>query len=158
MLYKFYDDLTKAKKAEQLVREVFTALTDKYTFDDVSEVRECRYKGDIKATAADGKEIYIEVKDDSRIADTGNVLCEYKNYIKDTEQFIKGNMLSDYDIYTIVSQAERKIYVIDFDVLKRIYKKGEFKVIPHQEQDTYCYLLALSIVKKYGGLIEIIEY
>lgn len=104
MLIYFWKDLAAAKPAEKLVLDTFSSLTTDYTFTDVSNVKECRYKGDIKATAADGKELFIEVKNDSRIANTNNVLCEYQNYIKDGGYYIKGNMCSEYDIYCIVSQ------------------------------------------------------
>ena len=67
-------------------------------------------------------------------------------------------MYSDYDIYTVVSEPERKIYVIDFKILKEIYKKGEFKRINHYAQFTDAYLLSLGMIKKYGGLIDTIEY
>lgn len=104
MLRDFYTDLNNAKGAEQLVLDTFTKLATGYTFENVSDIREYRYKGDIKAVAADGREIFIEVKDDSRIADTGNVLCEYENFLKEDGRFIKGNMYSNYDIYVVVSQ------------------------------------------------------
>jgi hypothetical protein len=42
------------------------------------------------------------------------VLCEEEIFYKDGGYFGKGNMKSNYDIYCIVSQSERKIYVIDF--------------------------------------------
>ena len=159
MLKDFYTDLHNAKAAEQIVRSTFAALTDQYNFDDVSNRRECFYKGDILATdKQSGKQIYIEVKDDSRIADTRNILCEEKVWYKDGCYFSKGNMKSSYDIYTIVSKAEKKIYVIDFAILKANYKQGVFKVIYHADQDTYCYLLPLATIKRKGGIIAVIDY
>lgn len=134
MLSEFYKDLEAAAWAEHLVADTFSSLTTGYTFEWVGDQKEYRYRGDIKATAADGREIFIEVKDDSRIADTRNVLCEEENYIKDGDYFIKGNMKSDTDIYCVVSAAERKIYVLDFKVLKKIYKSlGTFNIIRHAQ-------------------------
>ena len=158
MVFNFYDDLNNARAAENIVKNTFAALSSNYTFENVADQREYFYKGDIRATAADGRQIYIEVKDDSRIADTGNVLCEYEVYYKDYGHFGKGNMQSDYDIYCVVSQAERKIYVIDFSILQANYKKGQHKVIYHWDQDTYCYLLPVSTIKKLGGLITVVNY
>lgn len=158
MLRDFYKDLALAKPAEQLVLNTLSSLAPGYIFDNVSEVKEYRYKGDIKVTTPEGREIFLEVKDDSRIADTGNVLCEYRNYIKDGDYFIKGNMCSDYDFYCIVSQQQRKIYIIDFSILKANYTKGYHKVIYHYDQDTWCYLLRLDIIKKLGGLVAVIDY
>ena len=56
----------------------------------------------------------IEVKNDSCIASSGNILCEEENYIKADNRMIKGNMYCDSDIFCIVSQQARKIYVLDF--------------------------------------------
>ena len=158
MIRDFYKDLEAAKPAEQLVLNTLASLATGYTFTDVSDIKEYRYKGDIMCTAADGKQIFIEVKNDSRIADTGNILCEYQNYIKDADYFIKGNMCSDYDYYTIVSQQQRKIYIIDFSILKANYTKGQHKVIRHYDQDTYCYLLPLGVIKQLGGLVAVLDY
>lgn len=158
MVFNFFDDLNKARAAENIVKDTFAALSSNYTFENVANQREYFYRGDIKATAADGREIFIEVKDDSRIADTGNVLCEYAVYYKEGGYFGKGNMESNYDIYCVVSQSERKIYVIDFDVLQANYKRGNHKIIYHFDQDTYCYLLPIGTIKKLGGLIDVISY
>jgi hypothetical protein len=62
------------------------------------------------------------------------------------------------DIYCIVSQPERKLYILDYKRLREIYKKGEFKVIPHTQQTTYCYLLELCRAKQWGALINTINY
>ena len=158
MVRDFYSDLEKAKSAESLVANVFSSLTNDYTFEEVGDQREYFYRGDIKATTADGREVFIEVKNDSRIAETHNVLCEEEVFYKEGGYFGKGNMKSNYDIYCVVSQQDKKIYVIDFPILKANYRKGEFKVIHHYDQATYCYLLPLGTIKKLGGLITTIEY
>lgn len=159
MLRDFKKDLENARAAEMLTLQLLENLTDDYDFYDMTNDRSWRYKGDIKAVSkATGKLIGIDVKDDSRIAETRNILCEEENYIKDGDYFIKGNMQSEYDVMAIVSQPERKIYFIDFEILKQNYKKGEFRVIKHFDQDTYCYLLPIGIIKKRGGLIAAIEY
>ena len=103
---QFIEDLNKAKPAENLVRETLSRLTSEYQFVDVSNDSDCFRKGDIKAIAADNREIYIEVKNDSRIADTKRILCEDEVYYKHTGYCGKGNMHSDYDIYCIVSESE----------------------------------------------------
>lgn len=158
MIKQFWLDLEDARKVEDLVKETFSNMTNEYTFEDVSKERQYFHKGDIRATAADGRQIYIEVKNDGRIADTGNVLCEEENFFYDSGAYVKGNFYSDYEIYCVVSQEERKIYVMDFKVLKANYKKGEFKAIRHPEQISYCYLLPLYIVKRYNGLIAEVSY
>lgn len=160
MIKEFKNDLAAAKEAERLVQMYFTLLGhEDYTFKRVADDPEYYYKGDIQATDSSNRRIYIEVKDDSRIADTGNVLCEDKVYYADGDYFGRGNMQGETDIYCVVSQKEKKIYVMDFKVLKEIYKPfGIFKKIEHQDQATYAYLLPLWVVKQRGAFIAEIDY
>lgn len=138
MVTNFYRDLEKAKKAEAIVKEVLSSLTSKYEFIDVSNIPNYYHKGDILAVDKEsGKQIFIEVKDDSRIADTKNILCEDLVYYYETGEEVKGNFYNDYEVYCIVSQPERKIYFYDFGTLQRVYKSwGEFKIIRHQQQES----------------------
>ena len=158
MLTNFNRDLAKAKTAEQIALNVLSSYYDGWLLEDVSNDRECFYKGDIKAIYPCGNVQYIEVKDDSRIADTKNILCEECNYIKDGDYFIKGNMSGSGDLYVIVSQQERKLYILDYKRLREIYTKGDYKIIQHPQQVTYCYLLELCRAKQWGALIEVITY
>ena len=158
MLANFKADLAKGHKAEQIVKDVFTSLTDKYEFTDVSNIPQFYNKGDLLATAADGRQIMIEVKNDEVIYKTGNVLCEEEVYYKDADYFKDGYMYSDYEIYCVVSEPERKIYIIDFKILKSIYRKGENKIINHYAQYSDVYLVPIGFIKQNGGLIDIITY
>ena len=155
----FLRDLAAAKGAEQTVLETFKHLTTDYTFEDVSNVCSLFKRGDIKAiNKATGKEIYIDVKDDSRIADTRNVLCEELVYYKTSGYEVNGFMYSDYDYLAIVSKSERKIYVIDFKILQKNYQKGELKQIDHQYQYSITFLCGLHQIKSWGALITTLDY
>ena len=158
MLENFEKDLAEGKEAELIALGILADQTTQYNFTWVGDLRECRYKGDILATAADGTEYYIEVKNDKDIATTGNVLCEDENYIKESGRFIKGNMWNDTDYFAVLSQQDRKLYILDYKKLQSIYRKGEFKIIPHRDQDTYCYLLDLARAKQWGALIYTLKY
>lgn len=158
MVANFYRDLEKAQKAEILVRDVFAGLTADYTFTAVGDERKYYHKGDILAVGADGQEHFIEVKDDSCIGRTQNVLCEEEVFYNSIGDFVKGNMYSDYEIYCVVSQDTRKIYVIDFKVLKRIYHKGRYTDMPHKDQMSFVYLVPVAMIKKENGLIAEIDY
>lgn len=158
MLVNFDTDLVKGHRAEQIVKAVFTSLTDKYTFTDVSNIPSYYHRGDIVATAADGRQIMIEVKNDEVIHKTGNVLCEEEVYYKSYDFWKSGFMYSDYEIYCVVSEADRRIYVIDFKVLKAHYKSGQYKFFDYPQQASDTYLLPLGVLKRYNGLIDIITY
>lgn len=158
MLENFNRDLKFGQRAEEIVFQVFSALDSDHKYEKVGGCRDFFYKGDIVALGEDGKPIYIEVKNDSRIADTGNVLCEEEVYYKRHDYYGKGNMDCDSDIFAVVSEEQRKIYVIDFKVLKSNYRKGEYKVIEHPQQITYCYLLNINEIDRLGGLISVVNY
>lgn len=160
MSNQFEIDLANAKEAEKIVKDTLTALTADYTFIDVSNEPEYYHKGDIKAIDSSGKEFYLEVKDDSRIADTQRILCEEEVYYKNSDYTAIGNMYSDYEYYCIVSKQDRKIYILDFDVLKKIYRKYavDFKKINHKSQYSWCYLLEMCRAKQLGALMYKLSY
>ncbi len=160
MVKQFYEDLVAAKEAERLVEMYFRLLADQtYDFRNVSEDPDYYYKGDLLALDSTGREIGIEIKDDSRIAETGNILCEESVYYIDSGYEGKGNMSCDYDIYCIVSKTEKKIYILDFKKLRKIYKVfGIAKEIPHSDQITYCFLVPLWVAKKQGCFVAEIDY
>lgn len=158
MLKDFKADLQKGKRAEKIVINQLTSLLEGYIIEDVSEVPECYYLGDIRLTDRVGRVIYVEVKNDTRIAETGNVLCEEEVFYKESGELRPGNMFNSTDVYAVVSQQDRCIYFFDFYVLLANYKKGEFRQIEHYDQTTYCYLVNRWDIERWGGLIGIIYY
>ena len=157
MISNFKKDLAAARDAEILVLQLLMGATDAYDFFWVGDNREYFNKGDIKAIdKATGKESYIEVKDDSRIADTHNILCEEQIDYFDYQ--VKGNIYNEFDAYIVVSKQERKIYILSGEVLKANYKRGYKKYIPHLEQATDAYLLPLDVIAAEGGLLATITY
>lgn len=157
MLSNFKADLEAAKEAEQIVARYLQ--TASYQVQDVSDDPECFHKGDLLLTLPTGEQRYIEVKDDSRIADTHNILLEEEVYYKENNYATKGNVYNDYDIYAVVSKSQRKIYFFDFFYIKKIYKQyGTPKVIKHAEQESFCYLLDLCRAKQFGALIAKVTY
>ena len=67
MVKNFFSDMAIAKTAERTVLNVFSKIAPQYNFTDVSNDRRYFYRGDILTIAKDGREIGIEVKQDSRI-------------------------------------------------------------------------------------------
>ena len=157
MISNFKRDLDAARDAEFLVLQLLMGATDAYDFYWVGDSREYFNKGDIKAVnKSTGQESFIEVKDDSRIADTHNVLCEEEVDYFDYQ--VKGNIYNEFDAYIVVSKQERKIYILSGEFLKANYKRGYKKYIPHLEQATEAYLLPLDVIAAEGGLLATITY
>ena len=159
MLADFKEDLKRAKGAEKIVFDTLDKMYCTLLFTNVADNPNYYYLGDITAVDMYGNIKYIEVKDDSRIADTGKVLCEEEVYYKESDYYGKGNMYCKCDYYCVVSQKEQLIYVFDFEKLKAIYKEyGEYKVIEHSQQDTHCYLVELCRCRQFGALLMKIKY
>lgn len=156
MLSKFKEDLAAAKEAEQITKTAIAAAG--YKVFNVADQPEFYHRGDLQIELPSGELRYVEVKDDSRIADTKNILLEEEVYYKESGRLVPGNLYSDYDIYAVVSKTERKIYFFDFKKLKAIKSYGTYKTIQHPEQYSNCYLLELCRAKQFGALIAKINY
>lgn len=157
---QFNNDLEKGKRGEQVVLKTLVALgkNSGFEFQYVGDIPECRYLGDIKVTTPDGAVKYIEVKNDSRIHETYNVLCEeYVDY-RDGRGEQKGNMFCSGDYFAVVSEPSQKIYIIDYKKLREIYKQGEYRVFDWGTQVTYGYLVGTHVLRHNNALLGIIEY
>ena len=158
MVESFWRDLEIAKTAEQDVISALSYLAPEIKFIDVSNDRAYFYKGDIKAILPDGRIVMIEVKRDTRIHETGNILCQEKKKYWGKDEWQKGTMHSDYEIYCIVSPQLRRIYVIDFKILLAHYKSGKSRVFQNDEGIEDIYLLPLEYLKSKDGLLWTIDY
>lgn len=156
MVKGFYDDLKKARKSEALVKHILEKVAPENTYTLTGDW--FQNYGDIEVITPEGEIHYVEVKDDSCIAKTRNILCEEEVYYGDSGKTLPGNMYSNYEIYCVLSRAERKLYVIDFSVLRANYKRGYYKEIPHPHQTTYAYMVELCKIKQWGGLIATLTY
>jgi hypothetical protein len=156
MVKGFYEDLAKARKSEELVKNILAEKAPENIY--VLTGDDYQNQGDIMVFAPDGSVHFVEVKDDSCIAKTRNVLCEDEVYYGDNDKLLPGNMHSNYEIYCVLSQSERKLYIIDFNILRANYKRGYYKEIQHPQQITYAYLVELWKIKKWGGLIATLSY
>lgn len=100
---EFLSDAAKAAQAEQLVTQILNSKTSTWSFEWVGCERECRHLGDIRATdLVTGYSLYLEVKDDGVISESGNVLCEYEKYFYDSG-YKPGNMFYNYEYYCVIS-------------------------------------------------------
>lgn len=152
MVKNFYRDLENSYESVEQVINTLQPLTFDYVFYPTG--LEYQHKGDIGVLDLSNSKVhYIEVKDDSRIAQTHNVLCEEAVYYHESDTEVKGNMYSDYEYYCVVSQQEQKLYIIDFKGLKKIYRNYTRKLIPHEEQTTIAFLVPLGDLRKQNMII-----
>ena len=155
---QFMKDLARGQKAEQIAIEILRANVPHYNFASVTNDQYYWHKGDILGVRTDGKLTMFEIKDDSRIADTGNVFCEEEVRYYATGKVQVGFMYNDYEILCILSQQDKKLYLIDFNKLKQIYKRGTPKTAKHATQETDGYLVPLALVEANGALLATYSY
>lgn len=153
----FKADLQTGKDGERIALEVLCNITENYAFQDVSDVKEMYHKGDIIAYK-DDESYYLDVKNDSKIHATCNILCEDKIFYRRNKEMKEGFMASEYDYLVIVSQPEKKIYIINFDKLKKHYKEGRRQEMHYSWQYSICYLYPLEEAYKHNMVEAVIEY
>ena len=111
----------EGKQAEQLVKDY---LTDRgYTVQDVSEEQD-NYQNDVDfIVQKDGRTSKIEVKLDTRLAETQNIAFEDVFYLKDKESGQTETREGYYhysqcDFLIFVSPADNSLYMVYFAKLK----------------------------------------
>lgn len=156
----FNKDAAAALPGELKVMEVLASKTNDFSFSHIDDQEVNGKKGDILAIEKkSGKAIYIEVKNDSRISQTGNVLCEYQKYYYDSNKTKAGSMFYNYEIYLVHSQDSRTLYVIDFKKLRTFYTiLGDWIQIEEGVEITYGFLVRLKDIIRYNALLYTIEY
>ena len=155
----FKADLLKSKEAEKIALDVLTHTTEDKCFNDVADIQEFWHKGDILVFDRNREfDCFIDVKDDSRIADTHNILCEERVYYRKQKKFKQGFMYSEYDYLDIVSKKESKIYIIDFKKLQKHYKEGKSMCLQYSWQYSDIFLYPLEKAYKYNMVVAEIDY
>ena len=160
MSFDFWNDLKDAERVEELALKIFQDRTDQYELVGVHNERQYFKRGDIIARDKEGREFFLEIKGDKRIGDTGNIFCEEENFWYDSGAFTKGNFYNDYQYYCVVSESTRRVYILDFAILRKHYNKPghSFIKVSHNDNDSYGYLYPLAEAKAHGALITTIEY
>lgn len=157
MLDNFDTDLAWGKRAERIVARL--AQSNGVQVQDISDLPQYRQCGDLLITLASGQQYYLEVKNDSVVGSSGNILCEEEVYYKENDYFKPGFMYNHSDFLLVVSESQREIYVLDFKIMQQIYKtKGQYKFFDYPQQSSDCYLVPLWLAKKYGAWLETINY
>lgn len=160
MVSNFYKDLRKAKIGEKIAMAILKDVYgNHYTFEDVSEDKQCWHLGDIRATRhIDNAVKYIDVKMDSRIAQTRNILCEEAVYYVHNDETKPGCITYPYDAIAIVSVQAKRIWIIDYHMLQEHYKEGKKYTRQFEEQTTSGYLFPLTKAQSYGMIKAVIDY
>lgn len=129
--------------------------------ENVADNADCYHLGDIKITDTNtGYAYYFDAKNDGVISRTGNVFCEeYKYYYENPKERHTGFMRDgEYDFLCIVDRVSAKIYFIDFEKLKEIYKKYRMVNTKLYDAVSYGYIVPLREVERLGALAKVVAY
>lgn len=107
MVKNFTEDLMRGKTAETAVYN-YLSLLDFLEVENVSDNPLYYNKGDFRVCSNfTTHPYYIDAKNDSRVAQTRNILCEEEVYFKETDEYKYGDMYKEYDYLAVVSMEER---------------------------------------------------
>ena len=130
-----------------------------YQVEDVSDKAQDYHKGDLLLTLPTGEQRYVEVKNDTVIGTTHNILCEEEVYYKERSYLAPGFMYNDYDIYAVVSEDTKQIFFFDFAKLKEIYKRfGRYKRFNYPSQYSDCFLLEMCRAIQFKAFLGKVKY
>ena len=155
----------EGKQAEQLVKDFL--LNRGYTVQDVSEERD-NYQNDVDfIVQKDGRTSKIEVKLDTRLAETQNIAFEDVFYLKDKEtgqtETREGYYhYSQCDFLIFVSPADRNLYMVHFAKLKEQEEalQQEFKSKKFYSYTDKCQkamkIISVEVLKA-NGLLSVVK-
>ncbi len=138
-----------AKESEGIALELLAQLVPDGDFVDVSNVSDYYHLGDIM-DAKTGR--YYDVKDDGVVHRTGNVFCEERKEWR-SGQISDGWMYSNYDNLVILDGVSNHIYVLDFSILKKIYKDYRYVTTNMGDNYTSGYCVPLKACREAGAML-----
>lgn len=161
MTNNFKEELKKNRIAEVILMQVLESIYDDAAIvEDVADNPECYHLGDVRVTDKIGNSFYFDAKNDGVIHKTGNVFCEtHKYFLRKMNERHTGFMEDGkYDYLSIVDRVSKKIYILDFKVLKKIHKN--YRKVQTTLCDAYCHgtVISLEECKKKGALLHVINY
>lgn len=145
-----------ARLAEEITIQLLHQIYPNNKFYSVHDDPEFYHKGDI--ITQNGKT--LDAKDDGRIHDTNNVFCEEcKRFYNSPDKLADGWMRNgEYDFLCVVDRYDKKLYILNFKKLKRIYK--QFRDVQTDMGDciSYGFIVPLRVCRKNGILMKEVKY
>lgn len=160
---RYLEDVNAHKKAELITTEVLNNLNNGYKFEYVADDEKYFNKGDIKMKKKGKKALCIDVKDDQKIAETGNFAVEAGGWSKIHNCPAKGWIDSNYNYLAIISRETQTIWILSFKRLREIYNKtdltgGRKVVSDFWDNIKYNYLISIDKAIELGAVFARIEY
>lgn len=160
---RYLEDVNAHKPAELITTEVLNNLNNGYEFEYVADNEKYFNKGDIKMKKKGKKALCIDVKDDQKIAETGNFAVEAGGWSKIYNCPAKGWIDSNYNYLAIISREAQTIWILSFKRLREIYNKidltgGRKVVSDFWDNIKYNYLISINKAIELGAVLARIEY
>ena len=160
---RYMKDVNANRPAELITTEVLNNLNNGFTFEWVADDEKYYLKGDIKMVKDGKKTKCIDVKNDQKIASTGNFAVEAGGWSKIYNCPKKGWIDSNYDYVAVISQEIHTIWILSFKKLREVYNKIDLtngcKVISDFWDCTkYNYLIPIHKAIELGAVMAKIKY
>lgn len=157
---EYTEDFDNNVKVSLEAENIAKQLLEQIYWDEFTSVRDdpaYYHIGDLLDSAGRG----FDCKDDGVINRTGNVFCETKKHWFNSGKTTDGWMRNgEYDYLVVLDRVDNHIYVLDFPVLKKIYKCcGKFKCgINMGDNYTDGFIVSLDRCKENNALIHAYSY
>jgi Uncharacterized protein conserved in bacteria len=157
MVHKFKDDNKIGKRGEKIFSEYLKARGIRC--EDVSDNKEYQSQDIdflVESKTEPGKMVSFEIKNDTRIAETGNIFFETMSNVDYSTDGCFSKTKAN--VMAIVSESERSIYLVSSDFLKKFVdgNKEKLRFIPRVPGSNSCgYLIP---VKMLGENVRVKKY
>lgn len=143
----FYDNLEYAQAGEEEVAELLSRKFKDFNLKSFNEDKDCDIVADI-----DGREVTIEVKEDVRTKDTGNVVIECESRGKPS-----GIMTTNADFWVFRVHTNEGIRNLLFKIkdLKQAIRDRRFhnkRQMPHTDSKNVLYFFRIDTLEEYATM------
>lgn len=143
----FYDNLEYAQAGEEEVAELLTRKFKDFKLKDYNDDKECDLIADVG-----GREVKIEIKEDVRTKDTGNVVIECESRGKPSG--IK-TTTADFWVFRVHTNDGIRHLLFKIKDLKQAIRDRKFhnkRQMPHTDSNNVLYFFKLSTLEEYAVL------
>lgn len=139
----FNDDLERGKRGEMLAMKALEK--EGFTVEDVSYNKEYQ-RIDIDFIITRRQRATVEVKNDARSEETGNMFVETYNNNNSSHAYLGWYYYTEADFILFLQERSGKAHIIHYDDLRELIKKNNYRIASCANADGY--LVPLTDIKR----------
>lgn len=140
----FQNDLKRGKKGEYLLAAALEKKGHKVV-DVSNDIYYQKHDIDLLLTNKSGQQTTVEVKNDLRSEDTGNVFVEFQNNNNRTRNYKGWYYYCDAAYVAFVQENYKLAHLISFTHLKEMCETGKYKINNSNDSRGWC--VPLEVIK-----------